>query len=286
MGLKRQCYTRQGQNKQSKTYTGNTYDHQGVMRHFSLFTEKKASAEALRKIQRLVILRQNHEGPDRELTSWIEAIPPKLRDQLGKYGILSAGRVAGAKAIHEHIEDWRAALGGNGASPQYCKEAPNRVKRIANESGWRMLSDSSRDSFECWKVDQRAEGMANNTINTYIQSIKAFFGWLKEVERIRPIPWTEGVAKLNAAVDIRRARAALSVADGQHLLTVTRVSKKRIHGMNGIDRAILYLVALASAFRWSELYSLTCGSFDLSGDYPHCRVGGEITSWSQGIIEA
>ena len=42
--------------------------------------------------------------------------------------------------------------------------------------------------------------------------------------------------------------------------------------MNGPDRAMLYFVALETAFRWNELRSLTAGSFRLEGSSPTVTV--------------
>jgi len=67
-----------------------------------------------------------------------------------------------------------------------------------------------------------------------------------------------------------RARL-LTVEEILRLLAVSRRGQT-LYGMTGRDRETLYLLALETGLRWSELASLTCGNFDLASTPPTVTV--------------
>jgi len=60
-------------------------------------------------------------------------------------------------------------------------------------------------------------------------------------------------------------------------LEATRKSKKTFMGLSGPDRAMLYIIAINTGLRASELASLTPESFELEGEHPIVRCHGGYT---------
>ena len=76
---------------------------------------------------------------------------------------------------------------------------------------------------------------------------------------------------MNAEGDVRRRRRAISADEFVHLIEAARKGRP-IQGMNGPERALLYVVAAWTGFRRSELASLTVSQLQLTGDEPTITV--------------
>jgi integrase len=77
---------------------------------------------------------------------------------------------------------------------------------------------------------------------------------------------------LNVRVDRRHDRRPLSTEEFQRLLGAARRGK-RVEGISGTDRAMLYVLAAWTGFRKGEIGSLTRGSLRLDGNPPTATVG-------------
>ena len=64
-------------------------DHRDARRRVVAFTDKSASTEMGRKIEKLVALVGAGERPDPQLARWIEAMPPHVRDKLSEWGLIN-----------------------------------------------------------------------------------------------------------------------------------------------------------------------------------------------------
>jgi integrase len=130
-------------------------------------------------------------------------------------------------------------------------------------------------------IARRCRGVSIRTTNEYAGSLKYFSRWLakkinremKKTDRLRH-RWAdplEELQQLNAKVDIRHPRRPLVPDDFERFLAATRAGK-RYRKLTGEERAVLYLVAIYTGFRASELASLTPGSFDLDAEPPTVTV--------------
>ncbi|MFO8013119.1 MAG: site-specific integrase [Phycisphaerae bacterium] len=81
-------------------------------------------------------------------------------------------------------------------------------------------------------------------------------------ERLRADPMVS-VSKLNARTERRHARRALTDDEIRRLLDAAQKGRK-VRGLTGPERAVLYRLALETGLRASELGSLTPRSFDLT----------------------
>jgi len=83
-----------------------------------------------------------------------------------------------------------------------------------------------------------------------------------------PIAYLKG---LNVETDRRHDRRALTTEEVKKLLETAQKGPFH-HKMSGPERRLLYLLALETGLRWSELYSLTKTSFNLDHDPPTIKV--------------
>ena len=85
-------------------------DHQDRVRRMPAFTDKRASEELGRKVERLVSLRVSGGQPDTTLALWLETIPTRLRTKLARIGLLNPQTVAASKPLAEHLADYEQSL--------------------------------------------------------------------------------------------------------------------------------------------------------------------------------
>ena len=76
-------------NRTSPTYHVAFKDHRDTRRCVMAFTDKAASTELGRKVEKLVALVGAGERPDPQLARWIEGMPPHVRDKLAGWGLIT-----------------------------------------------------------------------------------------------------------------------------------------------------------------------------------------------------
>src|SRR5690348_13637490 len=84
---------RHGQPRESNKWYCEFRDHVQVVRRIPLLTDKVASEEAGRKIERLVALRASGEAPDIELSRWLLTCPAPITQLLAEWRIIDSTRV-------------------------------------------------------------------------------------------------------------------------------------------------------------------------------------------------
>ena len=107
-------------------------------RWYVAFTDKAASTEFGRKVEKLVALVGAGERPDSELDRWIETMPPDVRGKLTEWDVLERTsslvsplleRDKARRVIGGHVHDYHAALIAKGRTKAY---ADLRRARVAN----------------------------------------------------------------------------------------------------------------------------------------------------------
>lgn len=109
-------------------------------------------------------------------------------------------------------------------------------------------------------------GFSNATKNAYRAAWKSLTRWAHQKGRIASDPLAD-LAKWRTSGFRSFSRRALGGQEVAQLLATTKLSPPR-YGLSGPDRAMLYLVAIVTGFRWSELASLTPRSFRLDATPP------------------
>ena len=185
---------------------------------------------------------------------------------------LEATAVHRRKHIAKHVDDFEAALGRRGVTANHVELTMMRIRRIIALATFDKLSDIDVEGVEKCMTELRAtEDLGHRTYNHYLQAFESFCRWLVEKNRLVRNPLL-GIAKLNAEVDVRHRRRALTPQEIGRLVEAARTSGKKIQQYDGEGRARIYLVSFMTGLRRRELASLTPQSFELSTDPPTLKI--------------
>ena len=249
-----------GTAREQKKWSIEFRDHHDGIRRITGFTDKNATLELERNLNRLVALRLAGSGPDAELSRFLESCPDDVRRKLAEWRIIDAVRAAIGKELNEHVEEWRLALIAKQNSKEYIAETTAKIYRLAKACNWKQISDISDTEFDNWRVAAHKATMSLETANMYLVALRNFCNWLKNKKRITENP-VEFLEKWNADVDRRRKRRDYTQDELSRLLAVAKAGAP-FHGMTGEARSLLYRAAFSTGLRWGELRSLTRSSFD------------------------
>ena len=271
-------YKRKRKSGDGKVTTSHKYyvefnDPSGIKRSLIAFTNKDASEEMGRNIQRLVELRLSGLQPNNGLLKFIESCSEETRASLLHWGVLDHQFGEMGKSLINHLADWKIELEAKGCSKKHIKEFISKVKRLIQYCNWERLSDITSHDFNRWVVIASMENKSIATINHHLIAVKAFCSWLVGEKRMVENPLVR-LKKQNAKVDRRRERRALTPEELSHLLEAAEAGGI-VHGMTGHVRALLYLLAAKSGLRWSELHSLRKESFHLDTARPYVIIKAE-----------
>jgi len=131
---------------------------------------------------------------------------------------------------------------------------------------WRELRTWLNDRFGCSLPRicpiPDSPGISDFAFNDHVAAMKAFSNWLVKHDRMLKSPFRV-LSKLNPEEsELRHERRAATQADFEALLT-SAAQGQPFRGLTGPDRAMLYLVAVSTGYRASELRSLTRESFEV-----------------------
>ena len=261
---------RDGRTHKSAKWYAELTDHLGIVRRICGFTDKRASDELGRKLERLVSLRIADETPDAAMTRWIEGLPGKLRQRLATIGLLDPKHVASAKAVREHVREYEQSLQDAGNTREYVQKTVNRVGAVLDGSKAVFLTDLSATGVAHYLAERRKGGLSVRSSNHYLAAMKSFAGWLVKHRRLSVNPF-DVLSKQNANANRKHVRRPLEIEELHRLLAETRSGPDR-HGMSGEGRYWLYRTALETGLRSAELRSLTRNSFDLNGPEPWVTI--------------
>ncbi|MEX0701310.1 MAG: tyrosine-type recombinase/integrase [Planctomycetales bacterium] len=184
------------------------------------------------------------------------------------------------KPIAEHIEAYQQSLEEKGNDLRAVEGTIRRVKAVCEGCGFKRIGGITGAAVSNWLAAKRkgnakgkgkaTKGIGISTSNGYLVAIKSFCNWLVRERRMAANPITH-LQRLNAKVDVRRERRALSADEFAKLIEAARKGDD-FRDLSGSDREMLYLVAGYTGLRVSELASLKRNSFDLDSDSPTVSV--------------
>ena len=190
--------------------------------------------------------------------------------ELAQAGISDRYATHRKKPLAEHLREFKESLLNKSATEKHASLVHNRVKSIVDACHFVYFGDISASKVQAYLADRRRGGLSKRSSNFYLQTIKQFCRWLVADGRMpeNPLEYLKG---LNPKTDIRRERRALTLEEAHQLIEVTSKGPKD-SGMTGKERAMLYVLALNTGLRASELASLTWASFDFDNVSPTVRV--------------
>lgn len=157
-------------------------------------------------------------------------------------------------------------------SKKHAKQTLNRIRRIVDEAGVSTIGELTLEGVES-AIGQIVDDddLGPKTYNHYAQAINAYCNWLVATKHLTMNPLV-GMERMNAEVDVRHRRRALTAEEFSKLVTSARESGIKIQGYSAEDRARVYLVAYYTGLRRKELSTLRSASFNLLADPPTLTV--------------
>ena len=170
-----------------------------------------------------------------------------------------------ARPLAEHFADYLSDLEAMGRAEKYVDNCRRRLAKLAKECGWTCLDDMTADSFVQWRTATKGTRQGAKTLNQYLDTARAFLGWCERHRRIVDNALAT-VGKLDVSRDVRRRRRALTVDQLRRLLDVAPAG-----------RGLVYLTAVYTGLRRSELAALRWGDVRLLATTPYIRLRAEAT---------
>jgi integrase len=170
------------------------------------------------------------------------------------------------KPLTEHLDSFERSL--SGTTPKHVKQTKNRVRRIIDGCEFATAGDIDAEDVRDWIVEFcEEEDYGNRTYNHYLQAFGSFCNWMVDTKRLAANPITS-LVPLNAEVDIRHKRRALSPEEFATLVESARSSDEEIQCFDGETRSRIYILSYMTGLRRKEIASLTPRSFDLAATPP------------------
>jgi integrase len=172
-----------------------------------------------------------------------------------------------ARTLVQHLEDYHDHLVAKDNSPPYCKKALLNLTLMFDACSFRVWDDLNAAAVSRRLGVLKDKNTSPRRRNELLKAMQTFCTWMVNCGRAASSPLSV-LATVNEEKDRRVQRRALERDDIAHLLKTVRGAAPRCR-LTGIDRAMLYVMAMETGFRVKEIRSLTPESFDLN-DFAPC----------------
>jgi integrase len=174
------------------------------------------------------------------------------------------------KAIFKHckfdtIDSLRNSDAANIAN-QFLKNKKRESKRV------QLKPDRKRERTVIYSNPEKLEPISAWTHNSYIISLKAFCKWCCTTRPIPDCPLIYGL-ELARQTDKQTRRAATD--DEMDRILSAALNGAVVADLSGEQRYYLYLTAISTGFRASELRSLCRADFNLKSQIPHILMASK-----------
>jgi integrase len=285
-------------------------DHRGVLRKLAGHRRRDRARRKADRVEALVDAIAGGERVPRELIPWLQALPTPEAQKLVSWGLVDRRLIAKGKPLltpidpkraeegpQTQLETWTDAMVAEGRSRRYADEQGGYVRRLleAIEVNWpdELVPERIYDQLATWRKPKAKDrpGMSDAGCNHYLQAIKQFARWMERTGRIDRSPLA-GMKQIRTKRPEVRQRRPMTVAEFQKLNQALldlgaaggRYKHQRARWL-AEDRRMLYLTAVATAFRLNELRQLRVedlrldlepASVVLKPEYSKNGQGGEV----------
>src|ERR1017187_1140998 len=173
-----------------------------------------------------------------------------------------SSRDAAKRKLSEHLQEFLGDLRRRGKSEKYLANIEYRVEKLITDCAWNYAKDVTADSFQSWLCQHRE--LKDKTANDYLEAARCFFNWLVKLERAGSNPLVS-VEKVKTKEGRAQERCALSEDEMLRLLAVAG------------ERKAVYLIAVHTGLRRSELAALKWGDLILDAVTPFVKVRAATT---------
>jgi len=218
-----------GERKRAAKWYVEFTDHHDLQRRIPATTDKRASEEIGRWLDKLVAVRIAHDQPSGDLARWLESLPASMIERLVKLDLLDSRRLAAGQPISEHIADYRDWMKQRGRSEKHIAGTIQRIQRVCKAAGaayWSTLF--GRIDAALAKV-QADRNLTHQSRNGHLTAVRMFCNWVVKQGRAAKSP-AATVERLQ--VESKEHRRALSEAEAARLIAAAAEGEE----LTGADR--------------------------------------------------
>ncbi len=228
------------------------FDHTGAQRHRSSRTTDKRVAERIAaKLEADAALRRDG------------VIDARAEEQQRQRDL----------PIKKHLTDFESKMVAEQRTEKHIAGTLRMIRSLAEAQELIVLADITADHVNRYAEKMKGQGRSARTIQSHLTAIKSFTRWLALDGKLTPDPLAR-VKKPNPKTDRRLERRMLLPEEFNWLVSVTEYEPER-YGMTGHERALLYIFAVQTGLRSSEIRAVRRSQLYLDGDAPNvvCRAG-------------
>lgn len=178
------------------------------------------------------------------------------------------------KPLDDHLTDCLQSLEAKGVSPDQVKLVKGRLQRAFNDCGMLLLSDLNTNDFQTYLAAIQKKGMSQQTCKHIVRHAKQFVRFLIDDDRVAVDPFKK--LRPPKVSERRHQRRALTPDECTRLLKAVRTCRA-MYGLTGTDQEALFLTALHTGYRASELSRLVVANLNLEGEHPHISLAAPNT---------
>jgi integrase len=179
----------------------------------------------------------------------------------------------GARPLPEHVRAFVDGLRAAGRSCQHIDESHTILEVVTK--GLAKLSDLTPAMLNRHLLSQRAKKRSARTLQKHLKAVRQFARWCVATGRLHA-DFTATVSTEAVETDRRLKRRTLTADECNRLIAAASAGPVRF-GMAGVDRALLYRVAIATGLRQGEIRSLTRSSIVVERDGAFILVNAGAT---------
>jgi len=165
------------------------------------------------------------------------------------------------RPVHVYLDQLLADLLARGKDNEYRSHVKQRATKLIAECDWNLPRDITGESFTSWRAKQT---LAARTLNHYLDAARLLVGWINRDGIFGHDPLAR-VQKVETRGRERVNRRALSLEDCRRLVAASGI------------RAPVYLMAMHTGLRRSEIGELCWGDLMLDGVEPYMLVRASTT---------
>jgi integrase len=252
-------------------------DARGVRRRLAGYPSKPLTAELARRLEQLRDCRKAGMPPPDDARRWLESQSAADIQRWAGMELVDAGAVISSQPLRLHMEAWLADQTARRLSEKYIRQNRKHVTRLFDDMGAAYWHDLTKDGIRAALKNRADQTDASaGTSNMWLVSIRAFAHWCVDTGRAATNPVT-GIKRRDWRADRRYLRRPLSAGELRRVIAAANASNVAVGRVTGRERALLYLVAASTGWRWIELCRLRRMDFFLEEDPPMITPPG----WTQ-----
>jgi len=239
-------------------------DHLGIRQRFRGSEDEHETRELGRHIEDLVRCRKRKVQPKDKLWTWLMGLEPDVQKRLVKLDLAERrwfnhlSQADRLSAWVDEYENWlRTSITKRGyhRNENYIGTNLGRIRSIVDGCNFTTWADIRKGAVEIYLGGLSLE---LSTLDGYIGAFKTFCMWCVRESKadFSPVQFLDRLVKSD-----KEKRQALGFDEVCRLLAVA-VNGPKVEKLSGMERAVLYRVAIETGYRVNELRNLTVSCFD------------------------